>query len=112
MRPARTTLATRTARPGSRRDRAVLHHGQRLTSIESGRSSRVGVLVGQGGFGQVLLATRLGSADHVPTTVCIKASTRQDGWLREAHFERLREKGVRIAVLSEAQFRRLAAARR
>ncbi|MBP7778220.1 MAG: hypothetical protein KA371_13930 [Acidobacteria bacterium] len=75
----------------------MLHHGQRLTSIESGRSSRVGVLVGQGGFGQVLLATRLGSADHVPTTVCIKASTRQDGWLREAHFERLREKGVRIA---------------
>ncbi len=42
--------------------------------------------VGQGGYGQVYLAKRLGSSSNVPASVCIKVSTRMDGWLREAYF--------------------------
>jgi len=68
---------------------ALLRTGERVTSTESGLSYRIGTLVGQGGFGQVFLATRLGPSANVPDTVCIKVSTRQDGWMREAYFGQL-----------------------
>src|SRR5207247_5468267 len=45
--------------------------------------------LGQGGFGQVYLARRIGRSAAVPETVCIKASPRMDGWLREAYFGQL-----------------------
>ncbi len=90
MRPARTNATTRTAKRGAiRHDGALLRAGQRLTSVESGLSYRVGALLGAGGFGQVYLARRLGRAEAVPDIVCIKVSTRQDGWLREAYFGQL-----------------------
>ena len=50
---------------------------------------RIERLLGAGGFGQVYLARRLGFATSVPETVCIKASRRIDGWLREAYFGQL-----------------------
>jgi len=46
----------------------------------------VGRLIGQGGFGQVFLATRVGSSDAVPEEVCVKVSAHMDAWLREAYF--------------------------
>src|SRR6185503_3409311 len=46
-------------------------------------------LLGAGGFGQVYLADRLGRSKTVPKRVCVKVSTRIDGWLREAYFGQL-----------------------
>ncbi len=47
---------------------------------------RVERLIGAGGFGQAFLARRIGRSAAVPATVCIKVSTRIDGWVREAYF--------------------------
>ena len=46
-------------------------------------------LLGEGGFGQVYLARRLGRSSIVPATVCIKVSERIDAWHREAYFGQL-----------------------
>jgi len=99
--PTRVTTRTGTAR-ASARDRALLALGQRVTSVESGLSYRIGALLGQGGFGQVFLAERIGASDDVPETVCIKVSTRQDGWLREAYFGHLLRDQARAVRLYDA----------
>ena len=39
----------------------------------------------------MFLASRVGRSSTVPATVCIKVSTHQDGWLREAYFGQLLE---------------------
>ena len=57
-----------------------------ITSPETGVSYGIERLLGEGGFGQVYLARRLGRSDRIPETVCIKASLHIDGWLREAYF--------------------------
>ena len=62
-----------------------------VVSPESGLQYRVDRLLGEGGYGQAFLATRLSRARGIPTTVCIKASEHIDGWLREAYFGRLLE---------------------
>jgi serine/threonine-protein kinase len=62
---------------------------QIITSPETRLRYRVDRLVGEGGFGQAYLATRLGRSRSVPAIVCIKASERIDGWLREAYFGQL-----------------------
>jgi serine/threonine-protein kinase len=72
-----------------RRDPPLLHSEQVVASPETGLQYRVGRLLGQGGFGQVFLSTRLGRSTSVPETVCIKVSSRMDGWLREAYFGQL-----------------------
>ena len=84
--PAATTRTARsgTARPSSRQP--LLARGQIVTSPESKLRYEIGKQIGQGGFGQVYLATRLGHSDDVPASICIKVSDHQDTWLREAYF--------------------------
>jgi len=57
-----------------------------IVSPESGLRYTIERRLGEGGFGQVYLATRLGRSAVVPEAVCIKVSSRIDGWLREAYF--------------------------
>jgi len=67
----------------------LLDPRQIIKSIESRLEYRVERMLGEGGFGQVFLATRLASSSSVPEVLCIKVSTRIDGWLREAYFGQL-----------------------
>ena len=71
--------------------RHLLAPGELLTSPESRLQYRIQSLVGAGGFGQVFLARRLGRSSSVPARVCIKLSTRMDGWVRETYFGQLLE---------------------
>lgn len=83
-----STDVTRTAPPGlaPRARSRLLAPGQVVASPESGLRYRVESLVGEGGFGQVYLAERLGRSSRVPDSVCVKVSERLDGWVREAYF--------------------------
>ena len=83
------TTRTRTATRGVDQPRLLLVRAQVIASPETGLEYQIERLLGQGGFGQVYLARRLNRSTTVPETVCIKASTRIDGWLREAYFGRL-----------------------
>ena len=85
----RASATTRTASSTRISGRPLLEEAQQLTSPESGLVYRIEQLIGQGGFGQVYLARRLGEHATVPEIVCIKVSTRIDGWLREAYFGQL-----------------------
>jgi serine/threonine protein kinase len=79
---------TRTVRPGraaADRRAFLLNRSETVTSVETGLRYRIERLVGEGGFGQVYLARRIGRSSVVPALVCIKVSSRIDGWLREAY---------------------------
>jgi eukaryotic-like serine/threonine-protein kinase len=67
----------------------LLVANQVIASPESQLHYRIERLVGQGGFGQVYLARRLGQSTTIPETVCIKVSDSIDGWVREAYFAKL-----------------------
>src|SRR6266567_3171983 len=67
----------------------LLTPAQVITSPETRLQYRIDRLLGEGGFGQVYLARRLGRSMVVPGIVCIKISERIDGWLREAYFGQL-----------------------
>jgi len=87
-----TAATTHTA--GSRRATAnrgvfLLAPGEVVGSTETGLQYRVERFLGEGGFGQVYLARRTGRSSVVPSEVCIKVSSRMDGWLREAYFGQL-----------------------
>jgi len=79
-RPATATLA---------HPRHLLSPAQVVVSPETRLPYRIERLLGEGGFGQVYLARRLGRSSVVPATLCIKVSERIDGWLREAYFGQL-----------------------
>ena len=81
----RTARSTRFARSGQARA-PLLTQGQVITSPETKLQYEIGQQIGQGGFGQVYVATRLGRSDDVPASVCVKVSDHQDTWLREAYF--------------------------
>jgi len=87
-----TAATTRTVRRGGdSRDRpeSLLTAAEIVRSPETGLDYRIQRLLGEGGFGQVYLANRIGRSAEVPETVCIKVSRRIDGWLREAYFGQL-----------------------
>jgi serine/threonine-protein kinase len=79
-----TSLSVSARSPGR-----LLMPGQIVTSPETGLRYRVSRLIGEGGFGQVYLADRLGRSAAVPKTVCIKVSASIDGWIRESYFGQL-----------------------
>jgi serine/threonine-protein kinase len=92
LRSTNTNATTRTRRLSQvllRRQLPLLARSQVVTSAETGLGYRIERLLGEGGFGQVFLAKRLGRSRLVPEQVCIKISTRIDGWLREAYFGQL-----------------------
>jgi serine/threonine-protein kinase len=83
---------TRTARHAANRDarpRDLLQPAQIVTSPHTHVDYEIQQLVGEGGFGQVYFARRLGRSDAIPEIVCIKVSAHIDGWVREAYFGRL-----------------------
>jgi serine/threonine protein kinase len=87
---ALSAARTRTRPLGVRLDRARLFApGQVVASPETRLQYRVERLLGEGGFGQVYLSRRIGRSSAVPQVVCVKASLRIDGWLREAYFGQL-----------------------
>jgi serine/threonine protein kinase len=89
----RSTATTRTAtvlRGAPRLSLPTLfERGEIIRSSETALQYRVERWLGQGGFGQVYLARRVGRSSRVPPLVCIKVSERIDGWLREAYFGQL-----------------------
>src|SRR5262245_52121422 len=94
-----TSAATRTAtsRFNSAERRRALAGGTRfllvpsetIASPETRIAYRIERMLGEGGFGQVFLATRLGRSSSVPEVVCVKASARIAGWLSEAYISEL-----------------------
>ena len=85
---ATTRTATHGHLAAPRADRLVADD-ELVVRPETRIGDRVGLLVGQGGFGQVYLATRVGRSSAIPETLCIKVSPHIGGWLREAYFGQL-----------------------
>ena len=83
------TMTTRTAPRGGAPRRTpdqLLAPGDVIQSPETNLQYSIDRMIGAGGFGEAYLARRIGRSADVPSTVCIKVSTRKDGWLREAYF--------------------------
>ena len=97
-----TTRTARSARRPIKWARRLLDPAQVIVSPETQLQYRIERLIGEGGFGQVFLATRLGRSTRVPEVVCIKVSPRIDGWLREAYFGQLLDDHPRAIRMFDA----------
>jgi serine/threonine-protein kinase len=99
------TALTRTATAGThragRRGR-LLAPAQTIVSPETGLHYRIERWLGEGGFGQVFLASRLGRSATVPETVCVKISEHIGAWLREAYFGQLLDGHPRAICVFDA----------
>jgi serine/threonine-protein kinase len=73
-----------------------------MTNPDTGHAYRIGRFLGEGGFGQVYLARRLGGGRDLPAEICLKVSRRSDGWLREAYFGQLLASHPRAIRLFDA----------
>jgi serine/threonine-protein kinase len=94
-----TTRGTSAIPAGAEREPRLLDTGQIITSPETRLQYEIERLLGMGGFGQAFLARRLNRSTLVPDVVCMKASRRIDGWLREAYFGQLldgHERAIRV----------------
>jgi serine/threonine-protein kinase len=89
-----TTRSISSVRANRAKD--LLTPGQIITSRQTRRRYRIERWLGQGGFGQVFLATHAGRSD-----VCIKASVKIDGWLCEAYFGQLLDGHPRAIQVSD-----------
>jgi serine/threonine-protein kinase len=97
-----SSATTRIADGKTARTAPLLERGTTIVSPESSLQYRVDRLLGSGGFGEVYLSRRLTPRSEVPEVVCIKASTRIDGWLREAYFGHLLDDHPRAIRLFDA----------
>ena len=68
----------------------LLRPGQTVRSPETGAEYAIEYMLGHGGFGQAFRARRVEPGGR-GELVCIKASNRIDGWLREAYFGQVLE---------------------
>jgi serine/threonine-protein kinase len=84
------------------RGERLLAPAQTIESPESRLHFKIDRLLGEGGFGQVYLTERLGRSASVPRILCVKASTRIDGWLREAYFGQLLDAHPRAIRIYDA----------
>src|SRR5687767_8635580 len=84
-----TTRSAKSVNITAQRGRYLLDVGQEVVRADTRIHYITERLLGEGGFGQVYLARRLGRSLIVPEIVCIKVSAHIDGWLREAYFGQL-----------------------
>lgn len=96
---AATTRSMGSARGSSRR---LLAAGAVVASPETDLRYHIEGWLGEGGFGQVYQARRLGRSASVAENLCIKVSTHIDGWLREAYFGQLLEGHPRAIRIFDA----------
>jgi len=95
----RATTVAMSAASRAARGKALLLPQQVIASPETRLKYRIDSLLGQGGFGQAYLATRVTRSLAVPAVVAIKASAHIDGWLREAYFGQIlagHERAIRV----------------
>lgn len=84
-----TTRTSTSVHLGRERPGQLLLSGEVIGSAETKLRYGIEQLLGEGGFGQVYLARRIGQSAVVPEVVCVKISAHIDGWLREAYFGQL-----------------------